>query len=52
MLHEIRGPDNKCTDMVAYYFQYHRDSMNPTSQDVFIHKRRHAQVLTQVQVTM
>ena len=28
MLHEIRGCDNKCTDMVADYCQYHRVSMN------------------------
>ena len=27
MLHEIRGSDNKCTDMVADYFQYHRVSL-------------------------
>ena len=28
MLHEIRGSDDRCTDMVADYFQYHRLSMN------------------------
>ena len=28
MLHKIRGSDNKCTDMVADYFQYHRVCMN------------------------
>ena len=27
MLHEIRGSDNTCTDVVAYYFQYHMGSM-------------------------
>ena len=28
MLHKIRCPDNKCTDMVADYCQYHRVCMN------------------------
>ena len=28
MLHEISGCDNKCTNMVVYYVQYHMVSMN------------------------
>ena len=38
MLHEIRGSDNKYTDMVTDYFQYHRVSMNS-----YLTKRVHAQ---------
>ena len=38
MLHEIRGSDNKCTDMVAHYFQYHRVSMN-----FYLTRRVHSQ---------
>ncbi|KAJ8346513.1 hypothetical protein SKAU_G00279140 [Synaphobranchus kaupii] len=28
MLRKIRGPDGKCTDMIADDFWYHRDCMN------------------------
>ena len=28
MLHMIRGSENKCSDMVADYFQYHMVCMN------------------------
>ena len=38
MIHEIRGSDNKCTDMVADYFQYHRVSMNS-----YLTRRVHSQ---------
>ena len=38
MLHEIRDSDNKCTDMVADYFQYHRVSMNS-----YLTRRVHSQ---------
>ena len=38
MLHTIRGPDTKCTDMLAYYFQYHRVCMNS-----YLTRRVHSQ---------
>ena len=38
MLHEIRGSDNKCTDMVEDYFHYHRVSMNS-----YLTRRVHSQ---------
>ena len=38
MLHKIRGPDTKCTDMVADYFKYHMVCMNS-----YLTRRVHSQ---------
>ena len=46
MLHEIRGSDSKGTDMMAYYFQYHRVSMN-SYLTRFVHSQEKACPITQ-----
>ena len=47
MLHKIPGPDvNKCTDMIAEDFQYHKECMTS-----YLNKRLHSQEKTSTVTT-